>query len=1406
MPRTCPGVLDAPCRFSTSQAGEPAQPTRGHGACSFCDLERLEEAVTTSGVSNVIRMLRVLRGFDPDIYDEALARVGEVTPDMADIHNLVVSGDGAARTRGTQTWCRGQADHPCCFAADGQGGRAQGKRSFRCVFCDAGSMEQTIRTPQGRGNVVRLLKKWRATAPAVYEAALRRSVLAFLPPETRTALIEPSRQPSKPDKDTVLSWRTSVLAPPTPTEVEDFKALQNRVQDLAPNDTGLPSACASSSAVALEAACSRVPAAVIQRCKNCKKNKSKQIWVPWPEEVPEPLRGLSREIILALRPLEVDCGPEWKADYGYFFHSTMLRLAWSAQDVEAKIAGLDGAARRTAAKAFEFLMRSDDSSYRDFVRRRRAFMQRYPEADHDRRKRPLRCIEEAAVECVLWPHLYWDRRLCETAARLADVRRAARRQSAEPDDDGWSEDQAGEEEDVDPARRQSLKRNFLAKALGPIADYAGEYELLHFVFDLSTWSDVGGKKGALRGTPMWQAMKGAPWTPQYWKVRHAAALDMQAQCSHPVAFLTWAPFEWSAPYHEWLLRQMAQLGRQRLQLAGPETMHLAHILTELFREWVCGGGRKSGDASSTWRSALLGGVMENGRRLKVNFIGHLEFQDGKGKEVTQSYHGRAAVHLHGLVFADSLAPVRLPDKASATVPEEGNPLRGYVLDGQAGRTGSGWPQHSGNNEYDAVQDKVRLRHTELDKKLGIRGYIPEVLDVLKCHQDLQLDRGSGLMLKYTATYLPKFGDGPGKELMDDASSGYGAARRVLFTFHPGEPEMWLLLANQTFPMFFMGGTMQPIIAPHPGMPVKPEYLQLYEAADWRCDMPLIEYLRRVNKKGAILEHIRKAYLQTDQRVPLQDFAVRFETFGERIIAAEMVSMQNDKFYGQWMALRIPYKRLEDLLLPEIVQSVPDQVKFLACALHWAPELWRSAPRVREYMALRAHRDAYIETVDDHCQHAVAVPRSIADLFEERLDDLVFAAEQATFERNVNQRVDQALRLREVEDEQEYERLAGIIEEHGSRVACSGAPGTGKTAVLDRCIRRAQQRGARVLIALPTATGVQRARVKQRHPDAELDTCHGAFLFHKPLAEAMGIMSCYDLIVIDEAPQLFEERFDRLDEMWMAAGKAPCLVFAGDEWQLPPPDHTKRSLVRHPKWNLVRKIELHHIWRQHEDDLLQSKLTFLRKNRPTGTEGSTFVRDLCRNHKAWSGHHRPRAEDIQALMERTAGDTTVITCTRRGAALVNALAQEVLFKRAGQPALGRVAADWESNPANYDEDTGVLLDRCPAHDFVNGMAATVLSFDPRYSALIVETETSETLCVYPVSDDNVPDGHVTYHPVRLGYADTVHKFQGAELRHVTFWPDCPGCPAAGYVALSRVRRDCDYLLGGCVAAEHFVPAM
>ncbi len=47
-------------------------------------------------------------------------------------------------------------------------------------------------------------------------------------------------------------------------------------------------------------------------------------------------------------------------------------------------------------------------------------------------------------------------------------------------------------------------------------------------------------------------------------------------------------------------------------------------------------------------------------------------------------------------------------------------------------------------------------------------------------------------------------------------------------------------------------------------------------------------------------------------------------------------------------------------------------------------------------------------------------------------------------------------------------------------------------------------------------------------------------------------------------------------------------------------------------------------------------------------------------------------------------------------------------------------------------------------------------------------------------------------------------QGAELEHITIYLDVPGQRAAAYVALSRVKRDEDYLFGGKYSRKHFVP--
>ena len=237
-----------------------------------------------------------------------------------------------------------------------------------------------------------------------------------------------------------------------------------------------------------------------------------------------------------------------------------------------------------------------------------------------------------------------------------------------------------------------------------------------------------------------------------------------------------------------------------------------------------------------------------------------------------------------------------------------------------------------------------------------------------------------------------------------------------------------------------------------------------------------------------------------------------------------------------------------------------------------------------------------------------------------------------------------------------------------------------------------------------------------------------------------------------------------------------------------------------------------MFRQDADDPLTGKLAFLRKSKPTGQDGRTFIRELCRGHKAWSGHHEPSAADIAGLMQRTDGMTTVVTCTRWGAALVNGLAVQVLFADKGMRELARIPCDFEANPDNFSEH-GQLVDGVPEplllplyiglrvrltrnmdkqHDYVNGMSATVEAFDGCSAALVVRTETALVLCIYPVteqvlSEDGEVRGRVVYYPLRAGYADTVHKYQGAELGHVTFWPDRSGCAAAGYVALSRVLR-------------------
>ncbi|MCR9130918.1 MAG: AAA family ATPase, partial [Alphaproteobacteria bacterium] len=126
------------------------------------------------------------------------------------------------------------------------------------------------------------------------------------------------------------------------------------------------------------------------------------------------------------------------------------------------------------------------------------------------------------------------------------------------------------------------------------------------------------------------------------------------------------------------------------------------------------------------------------------------------------------------------------------------------------------------------------------------------------------------------------------------------------------------------------------------------------------------------------------------------------------------------------------------------------------------------------------------------------------------------------------RAARAKAAREAASEEEWDQLVAAARDEGP-LAAVGPPGTGKTTVLDKVARQVQRDGGRVLFALPT--GLQASRTRQRHPEADVDTCAGAFLLYKDALEAMDLLSGYDLVVVDEVSQLSQGDFERIYQMW-----------------------------------------------------------------------------------------------------------------------------------------------------------------------------------------------------------------------------------------------------------------------------------
>ena len=197
--------------------------------------------------------------------------------------------------------------------------------------------------------------------------------------------------------------------------------------------------------------------------------------------------------------------------------------------------------------------------------------------------------------------------------------------------------------------------------------------------------------------------------------------------------------------------------------------------------------------------------------------------------------------------------------------------------------------------------------------------------------------GSSLFAAYTAKYAPKFSDAFREELLNDDADANSIAASVLSRYHPCVPEMALHMFGSLFRQHHVTTAsrgQRDFLVPLPDSRVLPKPVALYASSTWRdSNMTLLDFLRKSNDQGQIAGWLRRKWELAKDGSSLEAFANEYVVDGEKIVACAMRSRLSDAFYGQWLVLNVPFRCVEELLLPDaLLARVPDTDKYLAMCL------------------------------------------------------------------------------------------------------------------------------------------------------------------------------------------------------------------------------------------------------------------------------------------------------------------------------------------------------------------------------------------------------------------------------------------------------------------------------------------
>lgn len=374
---------------------------------------------------------------------------------------------------------------------------------------------------------------------------------------------------------------------------------------------------------------------------------------------------------------------------------------------------------------------------------------------------------------------------------------------------------------------------------------------------------------------------------------------------------------------------------------------------------------------------------------------------------------------------------------------------------------------------------------------------------------------------------------------------------------------------------------------------------------------------------------------------------------------------------------------------------------------------------------------------------------------------------------------------------------------GESVFLTGAPGAGKTFVLNEFIRRARRKGKDVAVTASTGIAATHIGGSTIHSWSGLGIRD--FLGPRDRQQLAGnakLVKRYnacDVLVIDEVSMLHGKRLDMVNEVCKLLRKSDKpfggmqVILVGDLFQLPPVSRDS---------DVMDFAHLSDAWRE-----LSPKICYLNEQHRQTGDGLLELLEAMRSGELEDYHEGllqermgQRPEASNQVTRLYAHNVDIDTVNNRHLSALQEDTHEYEMVTKGSSAKVDQLKRSVLAPELLELKTGaevMFVANNVGAGFVNGTRGRVVGFKEEQP--VVQLVNGRRIAVgqhsWKLEEDGKVRAEVAQLPLRLAWAITIHKSQGMSLDAAEIDLSKSFTPGMGYVALSRVRSlDGLYLAG------------